>query len=216
MLGAHSSQIECIRLMQNGAYFISASDDTYIKVWDAKLYWLINTISGHTGNVNILEVLSSGQIMSGSSDNTVKIWNQNGTISASFNPFGGSITCLREISTGFVAIGGKSTSVYIYSTNGTLVYTLSATLASAQCVGMTIYDKKVLAIAQNSALIVLFNISSVLAPVSLSPISLTTMGLYSIESLRKFTLTWKVIRFIKTVLCFIRKVLWIIDSFYIN
>ena len=176
--------------MQNGTYFISASDDTYIKVWDATLYWLINTITGHTANVNILEILSNGQIMSGSSDNTVKIWNQNGTISASFNPFGGSITCLREISTGFIAIGGKSTSVYIYSTNGTLVYTLSAALSSAQCVGMTIYDKKILAIGQNSAQIVLFNISFVLAPVSLPSISLTTLGLYSIESLRKLTLAY--------------------------
>jgi WD40 repeat protein len=173
--------------MQNGAYFISASDDTYIKVWDATLYWLINTITGHTGNVNILEVLSNGQIVSGSSDNTVKIWNQNGTISASFNPFGNSVTCLKEISTGFIAIGGKSTSVYIYSTNGILVYTLSTALSSAQCIDMTIYNKKILAMVHNSPVIVLFNVSSVLAPVSLSSILSNSLGLYSLESLRKFS-----------------------------
>ena len=170
--------------MQNGANFLSAADDKLINMWSATSYTLISTFNGHTGNVNILQILSNGLIASGSSDNSVKLWNQTGSNLLSFAPFGNGIVCLKELSSGIIAVGGSSQSIYIYYTNGTLIYTLSGILSS-QCNAMALYNK-ILAISQNSGTFVLYDVTSVTAPVSLSSINGAYNTIYSLETLRMF------------------------------
>jgi WD40 repeat protein len=173
-------------MMQNGVYFISGGDDSKIKVWNSTSFSLVAIIGVHTGNVNVLQTLSNGLVVSGSSDNTVKVWNQLGTVQASFNPFGNAISCLKEISTGVIAVGGNTQSVYIYYTNGTLIRTLSGILNS-QCNGMAMFNQTILAIAQSSRILALFDVSLVSAPLSLTSINGDYNSIYSLESLRMFS-----------------------------
>lgn len=183
---AHTSKIECIRMMQNGVYFISGGDDSKIKVWNSTSFSLVAIIGVHTGNVNELQTLSNGLIVSGSADNTVKVWNQLGTVQTSFNPFGNAVSCLKEISTGVIAVGGNTQSVYIYYTNGTLIRTLSGILNS-QCNAMAMFNQTILAIAQSSRTLALFDVTLVSAPLSLTSINGDYNSIYSLESLRMFS-----------------------------
>ena len=186
MPSAHNSKIECIRLMQNGENYLSSADDSQIKMWSATSYTLVSTLSGHTSNVNALQIMTNGLIVSGSSDYTVKVWNQTtGTNILSFNPFGDAVVCIKEISSGIFAVAGLSESVYIYFTNGTLIYTFESILAT-QCNAMTVYNHKILAIGQESGTLLLYDVSSVKAPVKLTSITRSFKYVYSLESFRRF------------------------------
>ena len=179
---AHTLKIECIK--DYGTYFLSSADDSLIKMWSSTSYSLIRTFSGHNGNVNILQVLSNGLIASGSSDNSVKVWNQTGSNILSFSPFSNSILCLKELSPGIIAVAGCHQSVFIYYTNGTLIYTITGAVLS-QCNAMTLYNQKILAISQNSGTLVLYDITLVKAPVSLPSINGAYYTIYGLESLRR-------------------------------
>ena len=54
----------------------SGSDDKTIKIWRKKddQFKLVQTITGHSNDVNTLIKLKEDEIASGSSDNTIKIW----------------------------------------------------------------------------------------------------------------------------------------------
>ncbi len=45
-----------------------------VKVWDLKSMRCVNTLKGHTFDVNSLELMSNGQLLSASSDKTIKLW----------------------------------------------------------------------------------------------------------------------------------------------
>lgn len=170
--------------MQDGANFLSAADDKLIKMWSATSYTLVSTLSGHTGNVNALQIMTNGQIVSGSSDGTVKVWNQTtGTIIKSFSII--SVTCIKEISNGIIVVAGQSESAYTYFTNGTLIYTFDSVL-STRCNAMTVYNRKILAIGMESGTLLLYDVSSVKAPVKLTSIVRSFKYVYSLESFRKF------------------------------
>jgi WD40 repeat protein len=46
-------------------------------VWNVTSGTLLYTLSGHSDFVNSITLLDEGQIASGSSDNTLKIWSYN-------------------------------------------------------------------------------------------------------------------------------------------
>ena len=53
---------------------MSGSVDSTIKIWNSSTYELITTFTGHTSTVWALTILPNGNIVSRSSDNTIKIW----------------------------------------------------------------------------------------------------------------------------------------------
>src|SRR5262249_31083104 len=60
--------------------FVSASDDSTIKVWDRKRGVTLVTFKGHLGPVRGIAISpDTGQLASASADQTVKVWDLKGT-----------------------------------------------------------------------------------------------------------------------------------------
>jgi WD40 repeat protein len=85
----HSQQVSCIEFLPNG-YVVSGSFDKMIKIWDLNDKFVqlqrqdgnplpINlwkfTLQGHTDIIKCITVLANGFIVSGSRDQTLRIWN---------------------------------------------------------------------------------------------------------------------------------------------
>ena len=70
----HGSYVLTFAVNQN-KYLISGGDSGVMKAWDYKTGTLKSTFSGHTDSVRVLSSLNNDDIVSGSYDNTVKIWN---------------------------------------------------------------------------------------------------------------------------------------------
>jgi WD40 repeat protein len=80
ILKDHKDSVLKVRFIQNGKYFISASGDYSINMYDSNTFELLKTFTGHEEIVNSLCFSHSENcIVSGSRDNTIKIWNINDT-----------------------------------------------------------------------------------------------------------------------------------------
>jgi len=53
----------------------SGNPDYSIKIWDPERGLLVRTIPGHRSTICYLTVLNDGSLVSGSRDNTIRIWN---------------------------------------------------------------------------------------------------------------------------------------------
>ena len=74
IIQVHSELVTCVAFLASGE-LISSSQDSTIRVWNPQRGELIQTLIGHTDNVNSLYVLPNGQLASGPDDTFVKIWN---------------------------------------------------------------------------------------------------------------------------------------------
>ena len=54
---------------------MSGSKDGRIKIWNVEEGKCLKTLEGHTSAVYCIEVLDNGEIVSGSDDKTIRIWN---------------------------------------------------------------------------------------------------------------------------------------------
>ena len=80
-------------------YLASSSADKTIKLWDLETNQCIRTLEGHRAQIQCMDVLSNGQLISCSNDSSFKLW----------NPSDG--TCLKTIS------GTNSTRLKVLSGN---------------------------------------------------------------------------------------------------
>lgn len=72
----HTDTITSFAFTPSGDRIISASKDTTIRVWDARVGSELKVLNGHSGPVNSLAISSDGsQIVSGSEDMALRIWN---------------------------------------------------------------------------------------------------------------------------------------------
>ena len=63
--------------INNEFKFLTAASDNSIKIWNSKTGMCLNTLNEHRGSVTCLQMLSNDEIVSGSLDSTIKIWNLN-------------------------------------------------------------------------------------------------------------------------------------------
>lgn len=70
---AHDAHIFCLELVDS-QYFISASEDKMLKVWNAKSYEPVWQVNAHKEEVRCLEKLRKGCLATASFDATIKIW----------------------------------------------------------------------------------------------------------------------------------------------
>ncbi len=74
VLKGHFGAVNAILNYQD-QYFVSAGNDKTIKIWNCKNFSLINTLKGHSGKINSIDISKNGKILaSGSKDQTIKIW----------------------------------------------------------------------------------------------------------------------------------------------
>ena len=69
----HQLWINCL-VKCNNCYFASASNDTYIKIWDYFNRRPIRTLNGHIDCILSLILLKNNNLCSGAADTTIKIW----------------------------------------------------------------------------------------------------------------------------------------------
>ena len=84
-LNGHTYSVRTLCFSSVNKKIVSGSDDNSIKIWNADTGELINTLNGHTNSVYSVrfssdlvaeaQVLNNKRIISGSSDDTIKIWN---------------------------------------------------------------------------------------------------------------------------------------------
>jgi WD40 repeat protein len=55
----------------------SGNPDYSIKIWDPVNYFLVKTIPGNRSTICFLTILKNGYLVSGSRDNTIRVWNTN-------------------------------------------------------------------------------------------------------------------------------------------
>ena len=75
MLEGHTSRVTSVSFSHDGRRLASSSDDMTVRIWDAEMGVLQQTLEGHTSLVNSVKFSHDGRRLASSShDNTVRIW----------------------------------------------------------------------------------------------------------------------------------------------
>jgi WD40 repeat protein len=76
------------------------------------------TLTGHTGSVCALAVLPDGRIVSGSSDNTIKVWNRNlNTVDAELKGHTNTVFALAVLPDGRIVSGSSDNTIKVWNRN---------------------------------------------------------------------------------------------------
>lgn len=114
----HLLAIKSIKCLgKNVGFFATASVDTFISIWDIVTLEFVRRLEGHKNSVNCLEVLSNGQLASGSDDGTVRIWNlQSALVVNSYSPYiNDPVRSIKETALGDLAIIGEYELVFFWN-----------------------------------------------------------------------------------------------------
>jgi WD40 repeat protein len=103
----------------SGEMIASGSGDHLIKIWNLKTGKCLNTLYGHAGYVNCLQVPSNNNshvLVSGSSDKTIKVWNfKSGIIHFTLRDHWKEIKCIKYISNDVLASGSADHTIKIWN-----------------------------------------------------------------------------------------------------
>lgn len=73
---AHDDWVRALKLLHNQKNIVTASWDNTICIWDLKTHDKIGNIKGHNNRIDALAVSNENVIISGSDDNTVRMWTE--------------------------------------------------------------------------------------------------------------------------------------------
>lgn len=84
--------------------------------------------TAHSGDVRAVLYLSTGQVVSGSNDDTARVWDYTtGTVSKTFSA-GDDVRAVAQVSSNLLALGGNKVYVWIWDfTTGAVIRNLSST-----------------------------------------------------------------------------------------
>ena len=138
----HQNLIRVIKVSKSGNFFISASDDLTIKVWDMYSGICRNTLIGHTDIINdVMITFDDNYLISGSNDSTVRVWDINNSSSEClYSETNVPITCLSLSSDSqFLAAGSSNRKVYIWNLkdNYNLVTSYYCHMDEVSCIGFS-------------------------------------------------------------------------------
>ncbi len=74
----HTAAVNAVALSADGMYLASAGDDETIRFWNQSNGQQTGLIGAHSGPVTSLAFHNSGQVLSASTDGTIKLWQQPG------------------------------------------------------------------------------------------------------------------------------------------
>ncbi|KAH0562229.1 hypothetical protein GP486_003077 [Trichoglossum hirsutum] len=74
-LEGHSGRVSAVSFSQDGQFFVSASQDKTVKLWETRTGALRSVLEGHSGWVNAVAFSPDSQLLaSASDDKTVRLW----------------------------------------------------------------------------------------------------------------------------------------------
>ncbi|ARV59031.1 hypothetical protein BZZ01_10625 [Nostocales cyanobacterium HT-58-2] len=85
LLKGHKGSVNSVSFNADGNMLASGGEDHTINVWNVATGKKLRTLSGHQDSVNSVSFNRDGMIASVSSDRTVKIWNQDGSLFATLS-----------------------------------------------------------------------------------------------------------------------------------
>ena len=119
------------------AKIVSGSSDKTLRVWDADSGQSLQTLKGHSFEVNCVDVLPDGHVVSGSSDNTLQVWDPHS--GQPLLPMGGNSypeNCVAVLSNGRV-VSGSDNILQVWDVGkGQSLRTLKGHTGSVDCVAV--------------------------------------------------------------------------------
>ena len=74
-LNGHVGFVSNLQLISNSNLFASSGHDFKVRIWNLTTYECKFTLTGHSGDIYALKLISQDLLASGSNDLTIKIWN---------------------------------------------------------------------------------------------------------------------------------------------
>lgn len=159
-ISTHS--VLCLKWLGPGTgYLASGGADFVINIYETKAFTFVRRLVGHTGMVYSLDVMTNGNLFSGSDDNSVWIWNLNtGQKGVGYNPLSVAITGVKVISSGIIAVvGNKKTMMFIDATTSTGTSLIVAS-GSAILAGTLLFNNDQVFVTAWSKTVTLINTNS--------------------------------------------------------
>ena len=139
---AHEYTIMCL-LNLGSNYLASGADDNLINIWETLTYTFVRRLAGHKDNVYSIDILSNGNLVSGSLDKYVGIWNpSSGQLLGYYEPpFQTQVNSVKQLDNGLVAVVGNKKIMYLMNiTNGVFQSSVNLTTSSASSYGLVSYN----------------------------------------------------------------------------
>ena len=126
---------------------------------------MVRSLTGHTSDVNALELLSNGYLASGSSDSYSIIWNpSSGAQIGSFIPVNShAVTCMKQINPTQLAIGGVDDSVYFWNITNSASparIDITSSFVTVNCTDINMYDAEHIVVSSRSPNVYCFSAST--------------------------------------------------------
>ena len=128
------SSFGALNLTNLNIYLASCSEDKTFKLWNFETKECIRTLEGHTDNINCMDVLECGILVSGSSEKSLKVWNLSSGICLKTIPTTYGIFRLKVLSGNRVAIGSQKQIQVWDLNNETCIKTLIGHTDGIQCI----------------------------------------------------------------------------------
>lgn len=117
-LAENEAKIVSVDLSKDGNYVATGGADKKIKLWkiENEKLTLLKTYVGHNDWVRTIKFINNKFIISGSSDNTIKIWDFNGKLIKTLSYHSGYVWSL-DYKDGLIFSGGWDNNLFIYNLN---------------------------------------------------------------------------------------------------
>jgi hypothetical protein len=169
----------------------SASPDNKIKIWSASsITSALYTYTGHSSDVNVLTYLSSGNLISGSSDGKAIVWSSIGTQLSNFAPLvSQKVYCVSQLADGSIAFCGNTDVVNIWTLSPSFspakISSLSVLSGEQPCHALLVYNSSLLFVASDSTSTELINVADSKNPFYTNSIDLSVSVALTLESQSK-------------------------------
>jgi WD40 repeat protein len=121
ILSGHTDEVYCVTTFPNGR-IVSGSRNGTLKIWNSSTGNCENTFTGHPRAIYCVAALPDGpfdcvteQFVSGSGDNTLKIWDFNGDCHVTFTGHTNSVYCVAFLPDGRLVSGSADGTIKIWN-----------------------------------------------------------------------------------------------------
>lgn len=134
--------VRCLKWFgPNTTYLASGGADFVINIYETRTFTFVRRLTGHTGIVYSLDIMTNGSLFSGAADSLVKIWNpNNGQLIVTYIPLSASITSVKVVNTGMVAVVGDKKSMMFVDVETATGYTITVASGNALLNGALLYN----------------------------------------------------------------------------